>query len=80
MSKLQRLFMFSIFFCLCIKSKAETIDSTIYKMVSYAIENPTSTNVIDAYDLIVKSRSHNIKDKEHSFKTIKHIFKMMKLQ
>lgn len=72
MSKLQRLFMFSIFFCLCIKSKAETIDSTIYKMVSYAIENPTSTNVIDAYDLIVKSRSHNIKDKEHSFKTIKH--------
>ncbi len=71
MSKILRLCMFSILFCLSAMSKAEAIDSTIYKKVSYAIENPTYTNVIDAYDLIVKGRSHNIKDKEHSFETIR---------
>ena len=66
-----RLFLLSIFVLFCMNSQAEDQDTTIYKTVRHAIENPTDKNTIDVYNHIVKSRCFRENVSEYPFGAIK---------
>lgn len=66
-----RLFLLSIFVLFCMNSQAEDQDTTIYKTVRHAIENPTDKNTIDVYNHILKSRCFRENVSEYPFGAIK---------